>query len=232
MKLGAEPKKLVALGGLTLVAGYLFYANVLSGPDVPSGSAPAAAPARGSAPEIARSGRTPARRSAGLPRIQEFRPSLVIKKGEEPDLATIDPTLRLDLLRHVQAVEKQGGERNLFQFSAAPPPPAPKVEAPKIIPKTPQQVALEQAQQQAAQAVAAAAPAPINLKFYGYLNQRAEGSKRAFFLDGEDIIVAEEGDVVKKRYRIVRIGVNSVVVEDTQSANTQTLPLQMPVQGT
>jgi hypothetical protein len=228
MKVGAERNKIVILGGLTLVAGYVFYSNVLSGPDVPSGRPSVAAPSGPPAISATSSRRATERRSAGTPRIQEFKPSLVPKKGEEPDLASIDPTLRLDLLRRVQAVEKEGGERNLFQFSAAPPPPAPKVAAPKIVPKTPQQVAQEQAQQ--AQALAASPPTPINLKFYGYLNHRSEGGKRAFLLDGEDIIVAEEGDVVKKRYKIVRIGVNSVVVEDTQSANTQTLPLQMPVQ--
>ncbi len=229
MKLGAERNKTLVLGGLTLVAGYLFYSNVLSGPDAserqattaasPSGRPGLASPAR---PRVA------ARSAAGAPRIQEFKPSLVPKKGEEPDLASIDPTLRLDLLKRVQAVEKEGGERNLFQFTAAPPPPTPNVVAPKIVPKTPQQVALEKVQQQAQ--AAAAAPPPINLKFYGYLNHRTEGGKRAFLLDGEDIIVAEEGDMVKKRYKIVRIGVNSVVVEDTQSASTQTLPLQMPAQ--
>jgi hypothetical protein len=52
-------------------------------------------------------------------------------------------------------------------------------------------------------------------------------------LDGEDIIIAGEGDMVKKRYKIVRIGVNSAVVEDTQfkSNNQQTLPLEAEMAG-
>jgi hypothetical protein len=71
---------------------------------------------------------------------------------------------------------------------------------------------------------------PVPLKYYGFVNPlQTPGPKRAFFLDGEDIIVAAEGDMVKKRYKIVRIGVNSAVVEDTQfekaQNKAQTLPL-------
>jgi hypothetical protein len=44
-------------------------------------------------------------------------------------------------------------------------------------------------------------------------------------MDGEDIHVVSEGETVKKRYKIVRIGVNSVVVEDTEFGQQQTLPL-------
>src|SRR5258707_526050 len=70
-----------------------------------------------------------------------------------------------------------------------------------------------------------ARPPPIPLKYYGYTTQRVDGHKRAFFLDGDDIFVEAEGDVVKRRYKVVRIGINSAVVEDTQLNNTQTLPL-------
>jgi len=231
MKIGADRNKILVLSGLTLVAGYLFYSNVLSEPGGRPRETPpvrAAAPSR--APGPASSPRPAAVRRAdgGVPRIQEFKPSLLPKKGEEPDLASIDPTLRFDLLKHVQSVGREGGQRNLFQFTTAPPPPAPSVPAPKIVPKTPQQIAQQQAEQAQAAAQGKAPPPPINLKFYGYLSARAEGHKRAFLLDGDDIFVAEEGDIVKKRYKIVRIGVNSIVVEDMQSSNTQTLPLLMP----
>jgi hypothetical protein len=44
--------------------------------------------------------------------------------------------------------------------------------------------------------------------------------------------MAAEGDLVQKRYKIVRIGVNSAVVEDTEHKHQQTLPLEMvPQQG-
>ena len=69
---------------------------------------------------------------------------------------------------------------------------------------------------------------PIPLKFYGWINpHQTTAPKRAFFLDGEDIMVVTEGETIKKRYKIVRIGLNSAVVEDTQfkANNQQTLPL-------
>jgi hypothetical protein len=71
----------------------------------------------------------------------------------------------------------------------------------------------------------AAPPPPILLKYYGYSSAKGDNRKRAFFLDGDDILMASEGEVVKKRYKVVRIGVNSVVMEDTQFKHEQTLPL-------
>jgi len=66
---------------------------------------------------------------------------------------------------------------------------------------------------------------PIALKYYGFANPRASGHKRAFFLDNDDIIVASEGELIKRRYKLVKIGVNSVTMEDTQFKTEQTLPL-------
>ncbi len=236
MKIGADQKHKVAiLVGLVIVAAFLVYDNFSSGP---SGGSPAASSRPAAARPSAAGGaaaQTPARpmiaRRTATPRIQEFKPSLIPKKGEVPDLASIDPTLRFDLLKAVQSVAPEGGQRNLFQFSAPPPPPQPKTPAPKILPKTPEAIAQEKAEQQKAAEAAKPPPPPINLKFYGYSSLRAGGPKRAFFLDGEEILVAEEGEIIKKRYKVVRIGVNSVVMEDTQFNNTQTLPLQPAPQG-
>ena len=56
-------------------------------------------------------------------------------------------------------------------------------------------------------------------------------AKRAFFLDGEDIVVAGENDVIRNRFKIIRIGVNSAVVEDTTNKIQQTLPLVEELPG-
>lgn len=234
MKIGAEPKRLAVLGGLVLIGGYVFYSNVISGPSEPepersrgaishTSPLPPGAPAYPAAQTNTR--RRPSRTS------EEFRPSLKPKRPEERvDPMTIDPTLRLDLLAKVQAVELQGGNRNLFQFSAAPPPPLPK--EPVVPVKTPQQVAQEQAQKLAeAGPPKPPPPPPITFKYYGYSSLRGDNHKRAFFLDGDDILVAGEGELVKKRYKVVRIGVNSVVMEDTQFKHEQTLPLLAEAAG-
>jgi hypothetical protein len=225
MKLGANPKKVAFLAVLVIVAGYLVYTNLLSSPSG-SGVTEKASTAHSSIPDAtaqapiiapASEGRTAAMRNS-----QEFRPSYKRKGGVDP--STIDPRLRLDLLAKVQAVELGPAERNLFQWGAATTPGL--KEPAKIVPKTPAEIAKEQARIAAASGPAPPPPPPaIALKYYGYVSQRADGRKRAFFLDGDDIFVAAEGDLLKKRYKVVRIGLTSVVVEDTQFNNTQTLPL-------
>ncbi len=55
---------------------------------------------------------------------------------------------------------------------------------------------------------------------------KSDGRKEACLLDGEDIILATENETVKQRYKIVRIALNSIVIEDTQAKNTQTLQFQ------
>jgi hypothetical protein len=240
MKLGTENKRnVVILAVLAVVAAYLLYANVLA-PVSGASSGEASSSAPPTPPVVTPSPSAPSPDGAevrvGPPaaaprqvssRIQsdEFHPTLRAKRPEDRiDPTRIDPTLRLDLLAKVQAVDLAGGARNLFQF--APPPPKPdalKGPEPNILPKAPAPPGSEKKE---AAKPAEAPPPPITLKYYGYSILRDNGSKTAFFLDGDDIVMATEGDVVKKRYRVVRIGVSSVVMEDTESKRQQTLPLQ------
>jgi len=227
MKVGADRRKVIILAALTGVAAYVLYTNLAS---TPSGSVqarqthPAAVdPAAEAMPPAAPSRTSPNRRT----KSGDWRPPYKSKGGV--DASTIDPKLRLDLLAKVQAVELGPADRNLFQFGPAT-PVAPLTEPGAIIPKTRAQIEAQiQAKIQAEQAKQEAAgpppPPPITLKYYGYAAQRADGHKRAFFLDGDDIFVAAEGDVIKKRYKVVRIGVSSVEVEDTEFNHTQMLPL-------
>ncbi|HVN05865.1 MAG TPA: hypothetical protein VMT86_15695 [Bryobacteraceae bacterium] len=235
MNLGANRKKIeyYALGGLVLIGGYLFYTNVLSNSSG-SGTGAALQPAAQQRPSLRpiiggdlspAAGSSVSRRPAAR-LSEEFRPSLRPKRPEDrADPATIDPTLRLDLLSKVQAVEMQGGSRNLFQFSTAPPPPLPPEPKVKVKGGAQQLAAAHAPPPGPPMPAAPPPPPPITLKYYGY-STAAGSSKRAFFLDGDDILVATEGELVKKRYRVVRIGVNSVLVEDTQFKHEQSLPLQ------
>ena len=165
---------------------------------------------------------------------REFKPTLKFRPEDKPNYATIDPTLKLNLLAKVQSVEVQGGSRSLFQFSAAPVAapdtktdvgpihPVARMIGPELLPKP----------VVAPPPPPPPPPPPITLKFYGYSTPRADGQKRAFFLDGDDIFVAAEGELIKKRYRVVQIGVNSVIMEDTEHKNNrQTLILQQEQAG-
>jgi hypothetical protein len=247
MKVGAEPKKVAILGGLALVLGYLVYDNLFSS-SVPQQSAtprPAASPPpavtkqqpvverrRPNEPQPVSTPRRP--RTGGRAGLQEFRPMLRARRPEDrPDPMTIDPALKLDLLARVAAVKLEGGDRSLFEFSQAPPPKAAEV---KIVPGPvkPVKPEPEKASSEPEKPVEPAKPKPppINLKFYGYSNAVRQGVKRAFFLDGDDILVAGEGELIKRRYKVVRIGANSALVEDVEHKHEQTLPLEPAPAGT
>ena len=229
LPLDAEPKKVAVLAGLLIVAAYLLYTNFR--PETPASSAPAArATTPAPRPVTTAPGPDVRRAPRAAERVaQEFRPSLKPKLPEERrDPATIDPALRLDLLAKLQNVKLEGGQRSLFEFSAARPPKTPDV---KILPKpgapgaNPGAPAAPDAKPDTAAAVKPPPP-PITFKFYGYISPARGGTKRAFFLDGEEIHVAAEGEIIKKRYKVVRIGVSSAVVEDTEHQHQQTLPLE------
>lgn len=230
---GAEPKKLVILGVLVVGAGVAYYVNRT--PDAPQASttpAPAVAPAPPPIPSIKRDSGPPlpmpAKRTgnsdAGAT-MEDFRPSLKPKEGL--DVSKIDPTLRLDLLAKLQQVELSGGSRSLFEFGQPPAPPPPKV-AP-IKPGALAAAADPPKPVEPAKPPGPPPPPPIPLKFYGYAGKTPEGVSRAFFLDGDaatgEIFVAAENETLKNRYKIIRIGIKSAVVEDTSNKNQQTLPL-------
>jgi hypothetical protein len=234
-KVGGDPKKVVLLGGLVVAAVVVYFYNSGS-PGGDSSSAPVPSRAR-----IAASAASPgvAQRTAGrssVRRLQEdaggtreFRPSF---KPKDVDTATIDPTLRLDLLAKLKNVDVDAGTRSLFEIGAEPP------SAAAVNVKEPAKIAISHVMGPVWQAPPAPPPEPkappIPLKFYGFINKnKADNDRRAFFLDGEDIVIAGEGDTIKKRYKILRIGVNSAVVEDTdfKSNNQQTLPLEAELKG-
>jgi hypothetical protein len=67
-------------------------------------------------------------------------------------------------------------------------------------------------------------PPPIDLKFFG-TETSSNGKRRAFLLHGEDVFLAQDGDIVQRRYRVLSISANSILVEDMANNNRQSLPL-------
>ncbi len=54
--------------------------------------------------------------------------------------------------------------------------------------------------------------------------QRTDGN-RGYFMDGDNILMATEGDVLKSRFLVVALSPNTARVEDIQLKQGQDLPL-------
>jgi hypothetical protein len=67
-------------------------------------------------------------------------------------------------------------------------------------------------------------PPPIDLKFFGTVTG-AEGKREAFLLHGDDVFLASDGEIVQRKYKVISISANSILVEDMANNNRQTLPL-------
>jgi hypothetical protein len=231
VKLGFENKKEMAiLGVLLVVACIMIYRNVLSG----TSSAPAR-PATAAAQPAALAPLAPLPASeeaaASAPRKQraggeEFHPVMRSKRLEDRiDPMKVDPTLRLEVLARLQSAGAESNGRNVFQFGAPPPPPTPKGAAAAAM-RVPEPVVIPQQRPVTANVPSGPPPPPpIPLKFYGMSKVVSSGKKDAFFKQGETILIASEGQMLLNRYRVGRIGVNSVLVEDTQLKVEQSLPL-------
>jgi hypothetical protein len=233
MKTGAEPKKVAFLAALLVVGLVIVYFNFFAGDSEPK-STPVRVAVNPAPVVIAplAAGRAPARerrRTSNNSIVKEFVLRQGVEPGEEkPDPSTIDPTLRLDLLAKLQQVELPASMRNIFQYGSAPPPP--ETVKPVDLPRNTSKIQISQTTPKPT-TPPGPPPAPtapqMTFKYYGYKVSKSDGRKEAFLLDGEDIIVAGENDSVKLgRYKVVRIGVNSITIEDTQFKSTQTLQLQ------
>ena len=242
-KIGAERKQIVILAALLVVFVVVYWINRNPDGAQPQASAPSGAgPLTAANPAPARAGSssttaltpsslTPMPPQRGGPdrraeaSIQDFKPTLKLPEGT--DISRIDPSLKLDLMAKLLNTPLEGGERSLFEFGPEPKPPLPHVSPVKPAPLP---VPLPAVPVTPAAPVKPAAP-PIPLKFYGYVSESQGPSKRAFFLDGEDIVVAGENETIHNRYKVIRIGVNSAIVEDTTNKNQQTLPLVEELPG-
>ncbi len=117
--------------------------------------------------------------------------------------------------------EPSGADRNPFRFQPkAPPPPPPSAAVqpgPQIVNPTPIAPPVP---------TGPPPPPPIPLKFIGTLEGKAPG-KIAIFSDGQGMpVYGHEGDIVLGQYRVVRIGVESVVMEYADGRGRTTIPLR------
>lgn len=138
---------------------------------------------------------------------------------------SLDPTLRFDLLKASESKEYKGSKRNIFSLESEPVivavkktqgPVCPNDADPRCPPVPPTCPGPDPR----------CPPPPIPLQFFGFASKPGE-PKRIFLrtTDTNDVFVASEGEVVNRRYRVLRIMNSGVEVEDVLNNNKQILPL-------
>jgi hypothetical protein len=109
-------------------------------------------------------------------------------------------------------------ERNPFRFEAKPPP------EPIAVPHAGGGPGARGSRPETTAPTGPPAPPPIPLKFIGILDAPGAG-KIAALSDGRNVFNGREGDIIDGRYRIVHIGVESIVLEHVDGRGRQTIPL-------
>lgn len=121
---------------------------------------------------------------------------------------------------HLQALKEerpQPGDqpaRDLFRFKPKAPPPAPPRPAARTLPPP-----------LASVAVAPPTVQPIALRFIGLVEAPEQARKIAILTDGRGIYQGREGDIIEGRYRVLRIGVESVEMAYLDGTGRQTIRL-------
>ena len=130
-----------------------------------------------------------------------------------------NPEIRLGEIERARKTEYKSSGRNPFSPVQAPAPPVSdtgeKHEVPGPQPPPP--------------------PPPLtlpsNVKFYGFGTVPIGTPRLAFFTDGEEVYAVAEGEVLMRRFRILRIGNAIVEFEEISSGRTSTAPLDEPARG-
>jgi hypothetical protein len=225
LKLGAEPKKLALLGLFLVIALVLWIRAYTSSGGVQT-TPPASTTETVATPKsLPIAEPPPAGQSQARPRrrLQNANDRGAFKiRYIDPTHGDVDPTLRLDLLERLGSVKMAVAGRSLFTMGTQPiaPAEAAKMKGPTIIP------APKVDPTAAAVAQGPPPPAPLTLKFYGYIRPATPGApRRGFFLDGDVILVATEGETLKQHYRIVSLKENRATFEDTGTKAQQDVAL-------
>ena len=157
---------------------------------------------------------TPQVATAQAPRGNTAAPARAGTRGPAIGITanSLDPELRLKLLESSEGMKYEGTGRNIFvpALEVIPNPIAPGMPGgPKPLPTPPP---------------GPPPPPPINLKFFGFASHVGEPT-RIFLAQGDTVFIAYEGQIVDRRYKVLRITPNSVEIEDVLNNNRQTLPL-------
>jgi hypothetical protein len=128
-----------------------------------------------------------------------------------------EPHLRLDLLDKIKKLDYSGSHRNIFIFGPPPPPP-----------KSAEQIARDNYRAQGPQKPPPPPPVTVPAQLFGSALMSKTGKRVAFFLQGDEVLVVEEGSVFMDRYRLDKINNDSADVEETSSGRHATVQMVQP----
>ena len=209
MKLGLENRNqkiaAAALGVcLVLLVGYEFRSFSLADASTPATATSSATEPLGATTDAPRPASP---RGSGSKAVKKERPA-----------PSLDPTLHLAQLASTEQIKYEGSGRNIF--ISQPDPVIPVMAGPGVTGGPGQKK-----DERLYVAPAVAAPPPIPLKFFGFASQPGE-RKKIFLSKGEDVFIAGEGEIVDRRYKVVKISPTSVEIQDVVgSGPPQSIPL-------
>jgi len=153
--------------------------------------------------------------SPGAPAARRTGTRVNARRGEGAPVTAVPP-VRLDALAAARNQPPPGpGGRNLFQFQPKlPPPPPPGAPgAPGAHPAVPGVPAV------------LPPPPPILVKFIGIVQTPDQKLAVLSDVSTHDVFYGREGDIIDGRYRILRIGVESIEMAYVDGRGRQTIRL-------
>ncbi len=216
IRLGIDPKILVV--GLIAVAALLFWFNSRSDDVRSTASVAHTEQASPAAIAITKVRGQAADRRRGQ---REERGTLRLRQVDATR-GDIDPTLRLDFLDRLSKVQAPASMRNLFEAGPAQTGVTGAVPN-RVIPVTAPGPVLPV---RTGYPISPEIAANIPYKYYGFAKPLNPGdASRGFFMEGDNVLVAVEGQLLQNRYLVVQLTPNTARVEDTQVKLGKTLPV-------
>ncbi len=140
--------------------------------------------------------------------------------GEPPPV----PVPRIDLARvDAPRPRSEAGRRDLFAFGSVR--EAEPQEAPEVVKTPPPTPAPTTGGALTSGPVTPSLP-PLNVKYIGSVENKAGVKVAVLITDRKEILTGQAGQVVANRYRIARIGLESVDLEDVGSGQSRRVPLK------
>jgi hypothetical protein len=138
------------------------------------------------------------------------------------------PVSRIDLARlSAERPDSGAGERDLFRFGSASRPEDDGEQLPVVSVPVPTPPAVGPADGASGTAAATATSLPpLKLWYLGSVENRAGVKVAVLLTDRKEVLTGQAGETVANRYRIARIGLESVDLEDVGSGQARRIPLR------